>query len=276
MERAAMAVDVKTGGQIRVGIGGWTFPPWRGTFYPDKLPQAKELDYAASKVTGIEINATFYGRQKPESFRKWAASVPDGFQFALKASRFCTTRKVLGEAGEGIERFLDQGLLELGDRLGPILWQFQERKAFEPDDFAAFLKLLPQAWQGVPLRHAIEVRHESFRDPAFVALCRAAHAAIVFSDTHLALAEQTADFAYARLTGAREDEPEGYAPAELDRWADATRGWAEGRQPDGVPALLPGGVSGPRDAYVFAINGAKVRAPAVAQALLARVRASSA
>ncbi len=266
-----MAVDSDRAGRIRVGIGGWTYAPWRGVFYPDKLPQARELEYAGQHVTGIEINATFYGRQKPESFRKWAASVPEGFQFSLKASRFCTVRKVLADAGEGIERFLDQGLLELGDRLGPILWQFQQAKKFEAEDFAAFLKLLPAKWQGVPLRHAIEGRHESFADPRFVDLCRDAGAAIVYSDTFLGLAERTADFAYARLTGAEEAEPAGYPPAALDRWTVAARAWSAGSQPDGLAELAPPKTAAPRDVYLYMINGAKVRAPAAAQAVIARL-----
>jgi uncharacterized protein YecE (DUF72 family) len=162
---------------IRVGIGGWTYEPWRGTFYPDKWPHKRELEYAVDHVTAIEINSTYYSRQKPQSFAAWAKAAPEGFQFAVKASRFCTTRKVLAEAGEGITRFVEQGLVELGDKLGPILWQFMATKQFDPDDFGAFLKLLPAAHAGVPLRHAVHVRHDSFAVPEFVAMARARRSA---------------------------------------------------------------------------------------------------
>src|ERR1700692_567370 len=163
-------------GKIRCGIGGWTFEAWRGVFYSEGLRQADELSYAASKLTAIEINGTYYSSFKPDSWAKWRASTPEGFKFAVKASRFCTNRKVLADGGESVERFLNQGLAELGDRLGPILWQFANTKKFDPDDFARFLDLLPESLpehRGErPLRHALEVRHESFRDQRFVDLAR--------------------------------------------------------------------------------------------------------
>jgi uncharacterized protein YecE (DUF72 family) len=262
-------------GKIRVGIGGWTFEPWRGTFYPRGLPHARELEYAASKVTAIEVNGTYYRLQKPESFAAWAKAAPEGFVFTIKASRFCTNRKVLGEAGESVERFLTQGLAELGGKLGPILWQFMPTKRFDPDDFGAFLKLLPGKLDGLPLRHALEVRHESFRDPAFIELARNAGAAIVFADSaeYPAIADLTADFIYARLQQAREDEPAGYGPDELDRWADIVRQWAEGAAPEGLDTVGPASPKRPREVFAFMINGAKVRAPAAAQALLERLNA---
>jgi uncharacterized protein YecE (DUF72 family) len=243
-------------GRIRAGIGGWTFEPWRGSFYPADLKQRDELAYAASKLTAIEINGTYYSSFKPESFRKWADAAPEGFVFSVKASRFCTNRKKLAEGAESISRFLGQGLTELGDKLGPILWQFMATKAFDPDDFAGFLALLPPSVEGTPLRHALEVRHESFRDPAFLAMARAANAAVVFADhdTHPMIEEQTADFSYARLMRTRGDEPTGYAPKELDAWADRAREWADRG-----------------DTYVFFISGAKVRAPAAAMAFIERV-----
>jgi uncharacterized protein YecE (DUF72 family) len=266
------------GGTIRVGIGGWTYEPWRGTFYPPGLPHARELAHAAAHVTAIEINATHYRLQSPESFAKWAKAVPDGFVFAVKASRFCTNRKVLGDAGESIAKFVAQGLTELGDRLGPILWQFMATKQFDPDDFAAFLALLPAAQDGVKLRHAIEPRHESFRNPAFVAMARAAGVATVFADSpdYPAIPDLTGDFVYARLQDQREEEPTGYAPGAIDRWADIARSWSGGTAPLGLPYVLPdaatGGPSGEcRDVFVFMINGAKVRAPAAAMALLERL-----
>lgn len=244
-------------GQIRVGVGGWTYEPWRGTFYPDKWPQAKELDHAGRHLTAIEINGTFYGRQKPASFIKWRDSVPPGFVFTAKASRYAVGRKVLAEAGEAIANFVGQGITELGDKLGPILWQFAGTKRFDAQDIAAFLALLPAEHDGVRLRHAIEPRHESFADPAFFALCRDAGVAVVYAEAEAypKFEEQTAGFAYARIQTAREDVAEGYTPEELDRLADQARAWAEGG----------------RDVFLFFIAGAKIRNPAAAQALIARL-----
>lgn len=261
---------------IRIGIGGWSYEPWRGTFYPPGLPQARELDYATSHVTAIEINATHYRLQSRDSFARWAKAAPPGFVYTVKASRFCTNRKVLGDAGEGIERFCGQGIAELGDKLGPILWQFMGTKKFDPDDFGAFLKLLPRQAEGVPLRHALEVRHESFRDPAFVAMARDHGAAIVFADSakYPALADLTGDFVYARLQQAREEVPTGYDEGELDRWAGVAREWAAGGAPAGLPYVeAPSARAEPRDVFLFMINGAKVRAPAAAEALIARLQA---
>ena len=242
---------------IRVGVGGWTYEPWRGVFYPDGLPHKRELEYAAQHLTAIEINATFYGRQKPTSYANWAKAVPDGFQFSLKASHYATARKLLAEGGDSVKTFLEQGFTELGDRLGPILWQFAATKRFEREDFARFLDLIPDAQDGAPLRHALEPRHESFRDPAFYALARARNMAIAFADDDEfpCIDEATADFAYARLQGSVEDIPTGYDDAALDRWADQSRNWAKGG----------------RDVFVFFISGAKVRNPAAAQALIERI-----
>lgn len=263
---------------IRVGIGGWTYEPWRGTFYPPKWPIKRELDYAASKLTAIEVNGTYYSSFKPETFANWAKAAPDGFRFALKASRFCTTRKVLAEAGESVARFCGQGIVELGDRLGPILWQFMATRKFDADDFRAFLALLPREQAGVPLRHAVQVRHESFAVPEFVAMCRDAGVAIAYahSDDYPAIAEVTADFVYARLETAREEEQAGYAPAELDRWAQAARRWAGGGAPEDLPRVdAQAPEARTRDTYVFFIAGAKVRNPHAAMALIERVRGSA-
>ncbi|MCG7346773.1 DUF72 domain-containing protein [Sphingomonas sp. ACRSK] len=258
---------------VRVGIGGWSFPPWRGTFYPEGLAQKRELEFASRALAAIEINATYHGSQKPASFASWAKTAPDGFVFAVKGSRYVTNRKVLAEAGESIQRFLNQGILELGDKLGPILWQFMATKQFDAEDFSAFLRLLPEKHEGVALRHAVQVRHASFAVPDFVAMARDAHVAIVFADSanYPAIADVTADFVYARLEAAEEAEPEGYAPAALDRWAKAAQTWAAGGVPEGLPYVdaAPPPVE-PRDTFVFCINGAKVRAPAAAQALIAR------
>ena len=195
------------GGQIRVGIGGWTYPPWRGTFYPNKLPQSRELDYAAHQFGAIEINATFYGRQSPKSWANWAKATPRGFQFAVKGSRFCVTRPKLGDAGEGVHNFLAQGLSALGDRLGPILWMLAARRAFDREDIAGFLSLLPTEWDGLKLRHAIEPRHDSFRDEGFFELCREHDVAVVFGDDDEfpTIETDTASFSYARLQRMRSD-----------------------------------------------------------------------
>lgn len=258
---------------IRVGVGGWTFEPWRGVFYPDKLSHAKELGFASRALTAIEVNGTYYSGFKPPTFAKWRDETPDGFVFSIKASRYCTNRKVLGEAGESIGRFVGQGLSELGPKLGPVLWQFMPTKRFDPADFGAFLRLLPREVDGLPLRHALEVRHDSFRCAAFVDMARAAGAAVVFADGEgrPVIADLTADFAYARLMDAREEEETGYDAEALDRWAETARGWAAGRPPAGVELLSPPAAEGARDVFVFMINGAKVRAPAAARALISRL-----
>ena len=261
-------------GTIRVGIGGWSYAPWRDDFYPPKWPQKRELEYAASKLTAIEVNGTFYSGFKPATFAGWAATVPDDFVFALKASRYCTTRKVLAEAGESIERFVGQGIVELGDKLGPILWQFAGTKKFDPDDMRAFLALLPAKHAGVALRHAVHVRHDSFAVPEFIAMARAAGVAIVFADStdYPAIADVTGDFVYARLEAGIEEHATGYDDTALDRWSDAVRLWSQGGVPEGLPyveAAPP--AKTPRDTFVFFISGAKVRAPHGAMALIERV-----
>jgi len=243
-----------TAGAVHIGIGGWDYEPWRGTFYPAGLAKAKQLEHASRRLSAIEINATYYKLQKPELYERWAATVPEGFKFAVKGSRFCSNRKVLAEGGAAVERFCGQGFTHLGSKLGPILWQLMETKRFEPDDIAAFLALLPGEVDGVPLRHALEARHESFRDPRFAAITRDAGVAIAFGDAELD-DEPTADFVYCRLRGTRSDEPLGFAPAELDRLAGRARAWAG---------------SG-REVFLFFIAGAKEKAPAAAQALIERL-----
>jgi uncharacterized protein YecE (DUF72 family) len=244
--------------QIRIGIGGWTYPPWRGVFYPEKFPQSKELEYASGRLSTIEINATFYGRQKPKSWETWAKTVPEDFQFTIKGSRFCVTRSRLCEGAEGIGNFFAQGLAALGPKLGPILWQFAPRRKFDSDDIAGFIDLLPEKLDGIALRHALEPRDESFRDEKFFQLCRDRNIALVFddSDEYPTIEADTASFTYARLQRMNEDVPSGYDDASLDRFAAKARQW----QKDG------------RDAYIFMINGAKVRAPAAALALQERLR----
>jgi uncharacterized protein YecE (DUF72 family) len=244
-------------GKIRIGIGGWTYPPWRGVFYPEKLPRKQELQYASSQLGAIEINATFYGRQKPKSWESWEKIVPDGFQFAIKGSRFCIMRSKLSEGAEGIGNFFAQGFACLGPKLGPILWQFTHYRRFDRDDIAGFIDLLPDELDGIKLRHAIEPRHASFNDEKFFDLCRGRNIAIVFedSDDYPCIEAQTADFSYARLQRMNEDIASGYDDDALDGFAKRVCEW----------------VKGDRDAYIFMINGAKVRAPAAALALQQRL-----
>ncbi|HEU0045539.1 DUF72 domain-containing protein [Sphingomonas sp.] len=260
---------------IRVGIGGWTYEPWRDNFYPAKWPHKRELEYASRQLSAIEINGTFYSSFKPASWANWRDTVPDGFVFAVKGSRYCVTRKVLAEASESVQRFVGQGLTELGDKLGPILWQFAPTRRFDPDDLGAFLALLPRVQDGVPLRHAVQARHESFGCAAFVELARTAGVTIVYADSEKygAVADVTGEFVYARLEQAEEANPDGYPAQALDRWADTARRWAAGEQPEGLPyvAAAPPPRT-PRETFIFFINGAKARAPAGAQALIARLR----
>ena len=259
---------------IHVGIGGWDYEPWRGTFYPPGLPKTKQLEYAASRLSAIEINATYYKLQTPELFERWAKAVPDGFKFAIKGSRFCSNRRLLGEGGEGVERFCAQGITALGEKLGPILWQFMPTKRFDAEDFGAFLRLLPRAQDGVELRHAVEPRHESFRCPEFVEMARAADVAIVFADSvdYPCIADVSGGLVYARLQRSREEEPTGYPLAELDRWAEVARSWAKGESPPGLSYVSEPAPMRPRDTYVFMISAAKVRNPAAAMALIERLK----
>jgi uncharacterized protein YecE (DUF72 family) len=245
-----------TQGRIFVGIGGWTFEPWRGVFYPEGLVQRRELEFASRALTSIEINGTYYSTFKPASWAKWRDETPEGFVFSVKASRYCTNRKQLAEAGESIARFAAQGLDELQGRLGPVNWQFMETKKFDAEDIDSFLKLLPREAAGLPLRHALEVRHPSFQDPRFYDLARRHKVAVVYADHDRfpTIDEPTADFTYARLMRTREDEATGYDAKELTRWTKQAKTWAERG-----------------DAFVYFISGAKQRNPAAAQALIERV-----
>jgi uncharacterized protein YecE (DUF72 family) len=261
---------------IRVGIGGWTFAPWRGVFYPRGLPHSQELRHATAHVTSIEINGTFYRTQSPASFRKWAAEAPEGFVFALKAPRYATHRKVLAEAGESIERFYESGPLELGDKLGPVLWQFAPFKKFDPEDFGAFLALLPRELKGRALRHVVETRHPSFADPKAVELLRAQGVALAILDStkHPVIEDLTADFVYARLERAQAAEPTGYAEKALDRWSERFGAWAKGGEPADATRLLakPAPKAKARDCFVYFISGAKERNPAAAMAMIERLK----
>ncbi|WP_099868206.1 DUF72 domain-containing protein [Pararhizobium haloflavum] len=252
-------------GVIRTGIGGWVFEPWRETFYPDKLPKSRELEYAASQLTAIEVNATYYGSQKPATFAKWAASVPDGFVFSLKGSRYVTNRKELAQAADSIAKFVGQGIAELGDRLGPILWQFAPTKQFDPDDFDAFLELLPSAADGVDLQHAVEVRHDSFAVPEFIALMRKRNIAVVYAHhaSYPEIADVTGDFVYARLQRGSAHVATCYPEDDLARWARRTQLWADGGQPEDLPLVAGDNEPEPRarDVYAYFISEGKSRAP---------------
>ena len=266
-------------GQIRIGIGGWTFEPWRGTFYPEDLVQKRELEYASRKLTTIEINGTFYGSQKPATFVKWHDETPDDFVFSLKAPRFATNRRVLAEAGESVDRFLASGVLELKNKLGPINWQFAPTKQFDVDDFEAFLNLLPHKVDGREIRHALEVRHESFRDEAFVALARKHGVAIVMAgdSKYPQIADVTAKFVYARIMGTTEQFAQGYDDKTLDLWTERARDWASGGTPKGLETLAkPAAATTPRDVYLYVISGFKAHNPAAGMAMIDRLNGSGA
>ncbi len=270
-----MAANASTqAGAIRVGIGGWTYAPWRGTFYPEDLTLARELEFASRRLTAIEINSTYHGTQKRASFIKWKEQTPDDFVFSVKASRYATNRRVLAEAGESVERFIDSGITELGAKLGPIVWQFAPSKVFDPEDFEAFLALLPHEAHGIGLRHVVEVRHASFACPEFLALARRYKAASVFTDAEKfpSFADVTGVFVYARLMRSNAKLKYGYAPKLLDAWVEHAQAWARGEAPQGLPRVEDNDApASRRDVFVFFINGDKERAPAAATALLSRL-----
>jgi uncharacterized protein YecE (DUF72 family) len=269
---------MRKSGTIRAGMGGWTFEPWRGSFYPEGLAHAEELEYASAHVPTIEVNGTFYRNQSPKTFAKWASEAPDNFVFALKGPRYAVNRRVLGEAGDSIKRFLDSGPTVLGDKLGPMLWQFAPTKKFDEADFTAFLALLPETFDGRALRHAVEPRNPSFVTPAFIKLLRERRIALVFAEhaTYPAIADVIADFVYARLQKGKDTEKLGYPGNALDIWAKRARTWAEG----GVPADLDLAdpkhktPAKPRDVFVYFIHEGKVRAPHAAMALMQRLEKS--
>ena len=252
-------------------MGGWTFEPWEGTFYPDDLPKKRQLEYASSKLATIEINGTYYSGFKPDTWAKWAAETPDDFVFSVKGNRFVTNRKVLSDAGESMARFFAQGMEELGPKLGPIVWQFANTKKFEAEDFEGFLKLLPESHAGRKLRHVLEVRHATFIDPRFVALARKYGTAICYAHhtTYPEIADLTADFVYARLQRGDDDIPTAYSSDDLKGWARRAMIWAEGGIPEDLPLADPAAkaVIRPRDVFVYIIHKGKVRAPQGAMAL---------
>ena len=288
-------------GCVRIGISGWRYAPWRGVFYPQALPQRCELSYASRVFSTIEINGSFYSLQSPQSYAAWYADTPADFVFAVKGPRFITHMKRLREVRRPLANFLASGVLELREKLGPILWQFPSSFRFEPERFGSFFGLLPKdtgaalrlararephlhgrsslAIDAVrPLRHAVEVRHESFRAPDFIALLRRHGIALVVSDTPgkwLQLQDVTADFLYLRLHGARQLYASGYTPAALDAWARRIRAWRAGREPRGGERASPKRARprAARDLYCYFDNtDVKLRAPADAQSLARRLR----
>jgi uncharacterized protein YecE (DUF72 family) len=260
---------------IRVGVGGWTFEPWRNNFYPAGWPIARELEYASRQLTVIEVNGTYYSLQSAATFAKWREQTPDDFVFTLKATRYATNHRVLAEAGDSIERFVKSGIAELGPKLGPIVWQFAPTKRFDAADFEAFLQQLPRAVDGVPLRHAVEVRHESFKNAGYLALARRHRVATVFTDSpdYPSFADVTGDFVYVRTMRADKSLPDGIAPQALAQLAACTRAWRDGGEPAALPRVESAPVAGaPRDVFLFFISADKEKAPAAATALLRQLR----
>jgi uncharacterized protein YecE (DUF72 family) len=262
-------------GRIRVGIGGWTFAPWRGVFYPKGLPHAQELKYASERLTSIEVNGTFYRTQSPATYRKWAAEAPADFVFALKGPRFAVNRRVLAEAGDSIKRFVDSGIAELGSRLGPLLWQFAPTKKFDPVDFGAFLELLPDVIGKLKLKHVVEVRHDSFCTPDFIALLRKFNTPVVYADhaAYPAIPDITGDFVYARLQKGKDSIKTCYPPKELDAWSKRLETWAQGKVPADLSLIdsKKKAAATPREVFAYFIHEGKVNAPAGAMETIKRL-----
>jgi uncharacterized protein YecE (DUF72 family) len=260
--------------KIRVGIGGWTYAPWRGAFYPDGLPHRSELDYASRRLGTIEINGTYYGSQKPQSFAKWYDETPDDFIFSLKGPRFATNRRVLAEAGSSVERFFSSGVTELKEKLGPVNWQFMPTKTFDAEDFRAFLDLLPGEVDGRKIRHAVELRHASFANPECVKLARERDVAIILAGDSAfpQIADITSSFVYIRIMGTSESEESGYSEKAIDLWVERMRQLSAGTIPDGfaAPCGPPARAAG-RDVFLYVISGFKLRNPAAAMALTRRL-----
>lgn len=264
-------------GRILVGVGGWTFEPWRDNFYPAGLPAARELEYASRQLSMIEVNGTYYSTMSAATFAKWRDQTPEDFVFSLKANRFATNRRVLAEAGESVQRFVASGIAELGAKLGPIVWQFATTKRFDAADFEAFLRLLPREAAGVPLRHVMDVRHETFKTPQYLALARRYGAGTVFtdSDEYPSFADITTDFVYVRTMRTDSNLPQGCTPAALEQIAASTRCWRDGHEPDGLPRVAPAQAAAPgRDVFLLFISGAKEKAPHAAMGVKALLDAA--
>lgn len=288
-------------GTVRIGISGWTYAPWRGVFYPEDLTQKKELAYAAETFSSIEINGTFYSLQKPESFQRWAAETPEDFVFSVKAPRYVTHIRRLKDVEAPVANFFASGILALGAKLGPILWQLPPSFRFDPERMERFFALLPRDsaaaldlarhhesrmegrnWLEIdqvrPLRHALEIRHDSFRTPEFIDLLRKYQVALVCADTPYwpRLMDETGDFIYCRLHGAEELYASGYDDEALDQWAARIRAWREGRAPPHSDRLEPRPARDrPRDVYVYFDNDIKVRAPFDAKRLRERIKGAN-
>jgi len=247
---------------IHVGVGGWTFEPWRDNFYPAGLPHSRELHYASRQLSAIEVNGTFYSTFQPASFAKWRNETPEGFVFSLKAHRFTTHRRQLATAAEGIMRFVGSGIAELGDKLGPLLWQLMPTMAFDAEDLDRFLGLLPREVQGRPLRHVLDVRHPSFACEEYLELLARHDCTTVYTDSEKfpAIPHARSELAYLRLMRSAADCPTGYPPEQLATWVRGAREWVE--------------MGERREAFVFFINGAKERAPAAAMEFLAQLRST--
>lgn len=263
---------ISVGARIRVGIGGWNYPPWRKTFYPPGTARSRELDYASRQVTSIEVNSTFYRLQKPEAFARWRDSTPTEFMFSVKAPRFIVQRRNLASAEAMVDRFISSGVQELGSKLGPILWQLAPTKHFDPVEIDAFLTMLPATVGGLPLRHALEVRHASFMTPEFLDIMRRHGVATVYADdaTQPSCADLTSTFVYARLRRSSASVTTGYSPDALEGWSRRARTWARGSEPTDLPRIArkPKKAASPRDVFIYFINGAKERNPAAARKLV--------
>jgi uncharacterized protein YecE (DUF72 family) len=282
--------------EIRIGISGWRYPPWRGVFYPKDLVQREELPYASGIFRSLEINGTFYSLQRPDHFRKWHDQTPDDFVFSVKAPRFITHIRRLKDVEKPVANFFASGVLVLGRKFGPVLWQLPPSFRFDAERIDTFLSLLPhsteaaaaiakkhdtrlkgRAWARTdanrPIRHAMEIRHESFRDPAFIRLLRKHKVALVVADTvdWPCLMDETADFVYCRLHGSEKLYTSGYTAKALDKWAARVRAWATGKKAQGERVGPPGRAI-PRDVFVYFDNDAKVRAPFDAQSLMKKLR----
>jgi uncharacterized protein YecE (DUF72 family) len=242
--------------RIHVGVGGWTFEPWRNNFYPADLPQSRELHYASRHLSAIEVNGTFYSTFQASTFAKWRDESPPGFVFSLKAHRFTTHRRQLASAEEGVQRFVGSGIAELGDKLGPIVWQLMPTAQFNRDDLESFLKLLPREVQGRPLRHVMDVRHPSFESEEYLELLARHGATTVYTDSEKfpSIPNAGSGLAYLRLMRSEADCATGYPPEEIARWVQAANEWA--------------GMGADKEVFVYFINGAKERAPAAAMEFL--------
>ena len=278
-----LSLDLADGGVpavdgIRVGVGGWTFAPWRGNFYPAGLVQRRELAYASRQLSAIEINGTWYGAQKPATYAKWRDETPPGFVFTAKAPKRITQSRAPDRTGAQVEDFVG-GIAELGDRLAALVWQFDAGTRIDRDAFTRFLDLLPRDAGGRPLRHVLDVRDRDFVDADYIALARRHGMATVYtdSDEHPNFADVTADFVYARLMRSRADVATGYPLPELRAWSRRARTWAQGGAPDDLPSLAgSGGGRREREVFVFFISAAKERNPAAAMELLRMLGARSA